>query len=134
MLRGFRGEEDAQIVEGQVTARLEPQPVYRPAEQRGPIYEVDPSYRPDPYQSAQYPAGDGLDLTGLVDTGVTLASDPKSRTLALLVKVPLLAYVALSDKMPPLVRLAALALGAMEALEISQRQPELVEMLPEEYR
>lgn len=136
-MRGFRGEEDAQIVEGQVTARTGPQPAFRPAEQRGPIYEVDPSYRPDPYQQAQYPDGSGIDLTGLVDTGVTFASDPTSRSIAKLLSLPLFTYVALSGKMPPLIRLAALALGVMDALEIAQRGPELVDFtvpVPPEYR
>jgi hypothetical protein len=122
-------EEEAQIVEGQVVARTEPrQPMFRPAEQRGPIYQVDPQYRPDYYQSAA--DGSGIDLTGLVDTGVSFASDPKSRSIAKLLSLPLFTYVALSGKMPPLVRIAALALGVIEALEIAQKGPELVDFMP----
>lgn len=115
----FRGEEDAVIVEGQVTGRSG----VRPVEQvrAGRIYEVDP-------YAAQ---GQGYDVTGLVDAGVSLASNPRSRTLALLVKIPLFAYVAFSHRMPPLVRLAALGLGAMEALEALQRQGEIEQTLPE---
>jgi hypothetical protein len=134
-MRGFRGEEEAQIVEGQVVARADAHPAFRPAEQRGPIYEVDPTYQADPYQSAQYPGG--IDLTGLVDTGVTFASNPTSRSIAKLLSLPLFTYVALSGRMPPLIRLAALALGVMDALEIAQRGPELVDFqqsVPPEYR
>lgn len=136
-MRGFRGEEEAEVVDGTVTQRQEKgyqtDPVYQPAEQatQGRIYEVDQSqqYTPDAsqqYDPSQYtPAGSGVDLTGLVDAGVGLASDPKNRTLALLVKVPVFAYVALSDRMPGVVRLAAAALGVMEALEAVQRQDDI---------
>jgi hypothetical protein len=123
----FQGEEDAVIVEGEVTGRSEAPRVVQRAQARIPIYEPDPSVQ------YGYDQGSGVDLTGLVDQGVSFASRPQSRSIALLVKVPLLAYVALSPKMPAVVRLAALSLGVMEALEVLQRQPEYEEMLPEGY-
>lgn len=121
----FRGEEDAVIVDGEVTARSDGPRFTQPAQARGPIYETDPS-------AQQY--GQGYDVTGLVDAGVSLASNPRSRAVALLVKIPLFAFVALSDRMPPLVRLAALALGGMEALEALQRRGELEQQIPAEWR
>jgi hypothetical protein len=123
----FQGEEDAVIIEGEVTGRSEGPRFVQPVQARGPIYETDPS------AGQGYEQGMGVDLTGLVDQGVSFASRPQSRSIALLVKVPLLAYVALSPKMPAVVRLAALSLGVMEALEVLQRQPEYEEMLPEGY-
>ena len=115
----FRGEEDAEIVDGQVTARQE-SPL-RPAEsQRQQIYQVDPSYVD--------PQGQGFDATGALDVGVGFATDSRARTIALLVKVPLFAYVALNGKLPPIVRLVAAGLGVMEALEAIERQPELESM------
>lgn len=121
----FEGEEDAEVVEGEVVGRSTG-PAYRPA---GPerIYQVEQ----EPYAA---PDGQELDLTGLVDAGVGLAMDPKARALALLVKVPLLAYVALSDKMPVLVRLAAAGLGAAEVLEALQRQRDYEQLVPPELR
>jgi len=115
----FRGEEDAVIVDGEVTARSDEPRFTQPVQARGRIYEVDP------YASQ----GQGYDVTGLVDAGVSLASNPRSRAVALLVKIPLFAFVALSDRMPPLVRLAALGLGGMELLEALQRQGEIEQQM-----
>lgn len=133
----FDGEEDGEVVEGEVVDRFytpqvpKPPPVPQwdpgafwaggsvpPQGASGPgMWTVDQSAG-----SQAAPAGAGFDATGLVDAGVSLASNSKSRSIALLVKIPLFAYVALNHKMPPLVRLAAAALGAMETLEVFQRQ------------
>lgn len=123
----FQGEEDAQVVDGQVTGRSEPnEPMFvQPAQARGRIYEPGVQYESE---------GSGIDVTGLVDVGLTFATDKRSRAVALLVKVPLFAYVALSDKVPPLVRLGAALLGAMEVLEAVQPKGELTQIVPEEYR
>lgn len=128
-MRSFDGEEDAQVVDGQVTGRSEPQPAFRPVG-TGPIYTVQGQPMNPSQQAYQQAYGPGIDVTGLVDLGVGVATDPRSRALALFVKIPLLGYVALSSKMPALVRLGAAALAVMEALEVAQRQDELQQMLP----
>jgi hypothetical protein len=122
----FEGEEDAEIIEGQVTGRSGAP--FRPVEEiraERPIYQVDPRYVAQE-QGVAYQQGSGVDLTGLVDA----ATQPGGRAVALLVKVPLFAYVALHPKLPGLVRLTAGVLGALEALEALQRAPEYEALLP----
>lgn len=120
----FEGEEDAEVVEGQVTGRSEGPRFVPPVQARGRIYEAQPEYN-----------AAGIDVTGLVDAGVGLATDPRSRTVALFVKVPLLAYVALHHKMPALVRLAALGLAVVEGMDLFQnRRAEVEAAMPAEWR
>lgn len=126
----FQGEEDADIIDGEVVGRSEPQVQQwqgrsTPGPQQIPV---------DPYVVAGDPGGGyapapGIDLTGLVDVGVNFASQQQTRSLALLVKVPLFAYVALHRKMPLAVRLGAAAFGVMEFLEALQRAPDYEQLV-----
>ncbi len=121
----FDGEEDAvivdgPIVDGHVTARQESAqsagPKYSPAGNPR-IYNVEQSY--DPYFGTQAVDPGGFDITGLVDVGMSAAADPRVRGLSTLIKVPLLTYVALNSKLPPIIRLGAVVLGVLEVLPAS---------------
>lgn len=143
-------EEDADVVDGSVTARTDvpdtdEQPIAGtvrfpsdvPQGQTAP-YQVDltgssappppPSVSQEPYL-ATLPSGAGVDATQLLDLGMTLASSRRAQTAALFVKVPLLAYVALSDKLPGVVRLGAAVVGAMELLQVLRRREQTEAML-----
>lgn len=125
----FRGEEDAEIIDGEVTGRSEPQvqqwiSAAQPGVQQIPM---DPNVIAG--APGGYTPGPGVDLTGLIDVGVNFASQQQTRSLALLVKVPLFAYVAMHRKMPVVVRLGAAAFGVMEFLEALQRAPDYEQMM-----
>lgn len=124
-MRFSGGEEDAviidgPIVDGQVTERQESAqsagPKYSPAGNPR-IYSVEESY--DPYYGSQAVDPGGFDVTGLVDMGMSAAADPRARGLTMLVKVPLLTYIALNSKLPPIIRLGAVLLGVLEVLPAS---------------
>lgn len=134
--------EDAQIIDGTVTARQD-------AAQTDPFVAATQAAQQsfDPQQAAQqaqaygpdssnyYDSGGyvdpttGVDVTGIVDAGVGMAMNPRSRNIALFVKVPLLAYVALHEDLPGLVRLTAAVLGVMEALEAADRAPQVLPLI-----
>lgn len=123
----FEGEEDGEVIDGEVIGRSEPLRQVAPPG-NGPTYVP---FNPDAYAQAD---ASGFDVTELVGAGVGLAMDPKARALALIVKIPVFAYVAFSARMPLLVRLAAAGLGAAEVLEALQRRQEIESFVPPELR
>ncbi len=72
-----------------------------------------------------------IDLSNHQQVGLPLAAyEERARAISLFVKVPVLAYVALSDRMPMLVRLGAAALAALEVREIARQSEQIEAMLP----
>ncbi len=61
----------------------------------------------------------------------TMDLEQRARALGLFVKIPVFAYVALNRDVHPLVRLAALGLGIMEATAIARQQEQIQQMMPD---
>ncbi len=80
-----------------------------------------PAARPDVTQLRRDDAGQWYDPHLVPSTGGLEQYEARARALALFVKVPLLAYVALHKDMPVLVRLGAAAMAFLEASEIAKQ-------------
>jgi hypothetical protein len=136
----FGDEDDAElvgdVVDGQVigstTAQAPPPPppsqepvvqAFTPemaAQARGVVVlKLDPS---------NYTGTAPVDIT---DEFLALAMNRRSRAYALFLEVPFFAFVALSPKLPGLVRVGAAVLGVMRALEVTERQAEFEQYLTE---
>lgn len=118
----FEGEEDAEIIDGQVVDRASPPPM---EELHGPGPGVTMLNTQQPNSQAQYLPPD------VADKILQLATDQRSRALALFVEIPLLGFIAFSPKVPGLLRLGAAGIAVMRAVEVAQRQAELETYLPE---
>ena len=93
-------------------------------------YEVVQQSVRTPTRSAVVPLTDNQVDPWVDPSALEAQYGERARAIALFVKVPVLAYVALSDKMPALVRLGALALAALEVREIARQAPQLEALLP----
>lgn len=133
----FGDEEDAEfgdVVDGEVTGEVH-KVTGAPGVTRVPIGPdspppVDPyHYTPDPYTPAD--AGQRVLAPEVADRILQLATDKRSRAIALFAEIPFLAYVAFSDDVAGPIRLMAAGLGLMRVIEVAQRQQELEQYLPE---
>ena len=120
------------IVDAEVVS--EPQSVSSPPRRSGVVYLHSPPIEPQ-FQASS------LDQTGAdypiqqdpFDQVAALSTDKRARAISLFVKVPLFVYVALSPKMPALVRLGAGALAVWEAMQIASQQKEIEQTFQEAY-
>jgi len=83
---------------------------------------------PTPAEVAAWQAAQsGSSQTSLAATSVT---EQRARALVLFVKVPLLAYLALNNRLPPLARFAVGGLAVWEAIQIAQSTREISNLFP----
>lgn len=129
----FTDEEDAEVIDGEVTHRFGTVNVQPHTTSPGTVMFNPPA---GGYPDTNPATATGTGVGPVVPSDVAakileLASDQRSRAIALFVEVPFLAFVAFSPKVPGLLRVGAAALGFVRAVEVAQRQRELESYFPE---
>lgn len=121
----YEAADDAEVIDGQVTARQETAQQFVSPEQQYPDApdfnppQISQDYGPDASQ-AYDPSYPGVDVTGIIDSGVQLATAPGTSSIWFFMRLGVFGYIALDDEAPGLARLAAFALAAKEVLTAAQ--------------